>query len=359
MCIRDSHQLHQLAATTTSTRSAFATTSSSSINNNTATSTAGASASQSSRQQGGGGSNGVGDDDAVHVGVSNLAPGARVTPTSFEDFSTSVSGGSRSKHNRSSTTAATMLSSASNNNMQPSPAPKVRSAGTSQNGDNNNAHKQLSYDVASLNTLMETAAIESANGGGGVGSGVGGGGGGDVGNGGGGTTSTSTASGGASHSSSIVLPASLSMSIKRFTRLPLPRHRSAQNGIQEEIARFLYSDGTVGEYGRFSDERETGASSSISNSSSDPPITTTNTTVSPSTPTTTTTSGTRDATAKTVLALIDHLFGGDSTVNTTPSPSAASAASNLSLIHISEPTRLLSISYAVFCLKKKKKKTHR
>eukprot|EP00658_Telonema_sp_P-2_P057517 TRINITY_DN45969_c0_g1_i1.p1 TRINITY_DN45969_c0_g1~~TRINITY_DN45969_c0_g1_i1.p1 ORF type:complete len:136 (+),score=26.41 TRINITY_DN45969_c0_g1_i1:127-534(+) len=30
------------------------------------------------------------------------------------------------------------------------------------------------------------------------------------------------------------------------------------------------------------------------------------------------------------------------------------AISNLSLIHISEPTRLLSISYAVFCLKKKK-----
>eukprot|EP00658_Telonema_sp_P-2_P059706 TRINITY_DN48846_c0_g1_i3.p2 TRINITY_DN48846_c0_g1~~TRINITY_DN48846_c0_g1_i3.p2 ORF type:complete len:100 (+),score=29.78 TRINITY_DN48846_c0_g1_i3:172-471(+) len=28
----------------------------------------------------------------------------------------------------------------------------------------------------------------------------------------------------------------------------------------------------------------------------------------------------------------------------------------LSLIHISEPTRLLSISYAVFCLKKKKSK---
>eukprot|EP01017_Pseudomicrothorax_dubius_P012448 TRINITY_DN1515_c0_g1_i2.p1 TRINITY_DN1515_c0_g1~~TRINITY_DN1515_c0_g1_i2.p1 ORF type:complete len:115 (+),score=13.28 TRINITY_DN1515_c0_g1_i2:66-410(+) len=27
---------------------------------------------------------------------------------------------------------------------------------------------------------------------------------------------------------------------------------------------------------------------------------------------------------------------------------------NLSLIHISEPTRLLSISYAVFCLKKKR-----
>ena len=29
----------------------------------------------------------------------------------------------------------------------------------------------------------------------------------------------------------------------------------------------------------------------------------------------------------------------------------------LSLIHISEPTRLLSTSYAVFCLKQKKKKT--
>eukprot|EP00658_Telonema_sp_P-2_P008066 TRINITY_DN1301_c0_g1_i5.p1 TRINITY_DN1301_c0_g1~~TRINITY_DN1301_c0_g1_i5.p1 ORF type:complete len:240 (-),score=58.56 TRINITY_DN1301_c0_g1_i5:106-825(-) len=31
---------------------------------------------------------------------------------------------------------------------------------------------------------------------------------------------------------------------------------------------------------------------------------------------------------------------------------------DLSLIHISEPTRLLSISYAVFCLKKKKKKNN-
>ena len=31
-----------------------------------------------------------------------------------------------------------------------------------------------------------------------------------------------------------------------------------------------------------------------------------------------------------------------------------SSAMDLSLIHISEPTRLLSISYAVFCLKKKK-----
>ena len=32
------------------------------------------------------------------------------------------------------------------------------------------------------------------------------------------------------------------------------------------------------------------------------------------------------------------------------------ADKNLSLIHISEPTRLRRISYAVFCLKKKKKK---
>src|SRR5678816_3414114 len=32
----------------------------------------------------------------------------------------------------------------------------------------------------------------------------------------------------------------------------------------------------------------------------------------------------------------------------------AQAHENLSLIHISEPTRLLSTSYAVFCLKKKK-----
>src|SRR5450756_1149782 len=34
-----------------------------------------------------------------------------------------------------------------------------------------------------------------------------------------------------------------------------------------------------------------------------------------------------------------------------------SAICNLSLIHISEPTRLGMISYAVFCLKKKKNKT--
>src|SRR5678816_4038340 len=38
---------------------------------------------------------------------------------------------------------------------------------------------------------------------------------------------------------------------------------------------------------------------------------------------------------------------------------AIRALQMLSLIHISEPTRLLSISYAVFCLKKKKKKTNK
>src|SRR5678815_918195 len=39
-------------------------------------------------------------------------------------------------------------------------------------------------------------------------------------------------------------------------------------------------------------------------------------------------------------------------------PGHADYVKNLSLIHISEPTRLLSISYAVFCLKKKKKTNH-
>eukprot|EP00658_Telonema_sp_P-2_P044098 TRINITY_DN31965_c0_g1_i1.p1 TRINITY_DN31965_c0_g1~~TRINITY_DN31965_c0_g1_i1.p1 ORF type:complete len:109 (-),score=39.71 TRINITY_DN31965_c0_g1_i1:27-353(-) len=39
-------------------------------------------------------------------------------------------------------------------------------------------------------------------------------------------------------------------------------------------------------------------------------------------------------------------------------PQYSSSSSSLSLIHISEPTRLLSISYAVFCLKKKKKNNY-
>src|SRR5678815_5748879 len=37
-----------------------------------------------------------------------------------------------------------------------------------------------------------------------------------------------------------------------------------------------------------------------------------------------------------------------------PGPHIGMTTWELSLIHISEPTRLLSISYAVFCLKKKK-----
>ena len=43
----------------------------------------------------------------------------------------------------------------------------------------------------------------------------------------------------------------------------------------------------------------------------------------------------------------------DETFAVTKSPISPSFLA-LSLIHISEPTRLLSISYAVFCLKKKK-----
>ena len=42
------------------------------------------------------------------------------------------------------------------------------------------------------------------------------------------------------------------------------------------------------------------------------------------------------------------------TTTTRPRPSSCQAGYYLSLIHISEPTRLRRISYAVFCLKKKK-----
>eukprot|EP00658_Telonema_sp_P-2_P042198 TRINITY_DN3026_c0_g1_i2.p1 TRINITY_DN3026_c0_g1~~TRINITY_DN3026_c0_g1_i2.p1 ORF type:complete len:191 (+),score=43.84 TRINITY_DN3026_c0_g1_i2:174-746(+) len=49
-------------------------------------------------------------------------------------------------------------------------------------------------------------------------------------------------------------------------------------------------------------------------------------------------------------------FGGGS-LGSPKASSTINSAFDLSLIHISEPTRLLSISYAVFCLKKKKKKT--
>src|SRR5665648_1151343 len=50
--------------------------------------------------------------------------------------------------------------------------------------------------------------------------------------------------------------------------------------------------------------------------------------------------------------VVDHILpltlGGPDTI-------ANKQAAHLSLIHISEPTRLGMISYAVFCLKKKKK----
>ena len=47
-----------------------------------------------------------------------------------------------------------------------------------------------------------------------------------------------------------------------------------------------------------------------------------------------------------LVAIADSVYDADST-------SAEGGEESLSLIHISEPTRLLSISYAVFCLKKK------
>src|SRR5678816_1644410 len=49
-----------------------------------------------------------------------------------------------------------------------------------------------------------------------------------------------------------------------------------------------------------------------------------------------------------------YLYGGDKSFLSSVYP-----VLKLSLIHISEPTRLLSISYAVFCLKKKKKKKNK
>ncbi len=53
---------------------------------------------------------------------------------------------------------------------------------------------------------------------------------------------------------------------------------------------------------------------------------------------------------------VDKIFlAAASAANKQRIPLAKLAVEELSLIHISEPTRLLSISYAVFCLKKKKK----
>ena len=53
--------------------------------------------------------------------------------------------------------------------------------------------------------------------------------------------------------------------------------------------------------------------------------------------------------------LIDRDWDGRASKSITLTMTHAQAAQLLSLIHISEPTRQAEISYAVFCLKKKKK----
>ena len=53
----------------------------------------------------------------------------------------------------------------------------------------------------------------------------------------------------------------------------------------------------------------------------------------------------------------DEFF--DKLKNTTETVKTSQPSLHLSLIHISEPTRQAEISYAVFCLKKKKKKTRK
>src|SRR5678815_1724010 len=59
---------------------------------------------------------------------------------------------------------------------------------------------------------------------------------------------------------------------------------------------------------------------------------------------------------KSYLLYIPLLVKRNSSVHKIFSNKSGTSLKRLSLIHISEPTRLLSISYAVFCLKKKKKK---
>ena len=61
-----------------------------------------------------------------------------------------------------------------------------------------------------------------------------------------------------------------------------------------------------------------------------------------------------------VAAVVDSLSHDQSlnAVAETQAQEPGERVRGLSLIHISEPTRLLSISYAVFCLTKKKTKQH-
>ena len=63
----------------------------------------------------------------------------------------------------------------------------------------------------------------------------------------------------------------------------------------------------------------------------------------------------RKLTSDEVNALMEGLSKGDVSAEAGVGKDLEVAPFSLSLIHISEPTRLLSISYAVFCLKKKKR----
>ena len=62
--------------------------------------------------------------------------------------------------------------------------------------------------------------------------------------------------------------------------------------------------------------------------------------------------------AQTALALVQADMA-DAEADLREAMRALDLAKDLSLIHISEPTRLRRISYAVFCLKKKKKENTR
>src|SRR5678816_1846980 len=55
------------------------------------------------------------------------------------------------------------------------------------------------------------------------------------------------------------------------------------------------------------------------------------------------------------LRLISESHSSELSTHRNPDMPELGSGAYVSLIHISEPTRLLSISYAVFCLKKKKK----
>src|SRR5665647_3856397 len=59
--------------------------------------------------------------------------------------------------------------------------------------------------------------------------------------------------------------------------------------------------------------------------------------------------------AKVVVNSASYEGARAATMSDDPESGAAQAVLDLSLIHISEPTRRTPISYAVFCLKKKKK----